>query len=329
MSLYFIILSISTLIPLVTVLMPVYNQQHTVARAIESVLSQRTKFAMELLIGDDASTDRTLDICREYEASHDNVHVVANATNMGLAANYYNLARQARGTYIADLAGDDEWCRTDKLQMQVQVMESNRRITLCHTDWVEVSGDGRHVNSSDAGGRLSKYRQPVMPGSLLLLPLISHNPSPLVHSCTMMYRRDALLKAMRRWPEVFDSMQLVCEDLQLIVSMAAMGHVAYIPEVTLRYTVGGDSITGTRDYARLCRFYAGSLRLTRELARIHGAPDVAMRTCYARMVAYIVDLAFRARSRSLMQQAMEAASGLDIPFVSRCKARLTRVLGKK
>ncbi len=309
--------------PLVSVIVPAYNQERTIGRALESILRQRVDFPYEVIVGDDASTDRTLEICRQYERAYPNVKVVANHVNLGLPRNYYNLTHLALGKYIADLAGDDQWCHPDKLQMQARAMEDNPRVTLCHTDWVKACADSGMETPSDPHGALSEYRQTLLPGEQLLAPLISHHAGPIVHSCTMMYRRDALLRAMQLWPELFTAPDLVCEDLQLIVSLAALGDVAYLPQVTLRYTVSGQSITGTPDRAKLCRFYAGSLRLTRALAQIHCIPDADMHPCYARMVPYIIDLAYRSRSRQLMRVVLAAASGLPLPLPSRIKSLLT------
>ncbi len=312
--------------PLVSVILPVYNQQGTVARAIDSALCQHTDFPYEVIIGDDASADDTLGICREYERRHDNVRVVTNAVNLGLPANYYNLARLARGRYIADLAGDDQWCHPGKLQMQASVMESNPQITLCHTNWVKAHAGTGRIEPSNADSSLDAFRRPLVDGSELFLSMLRHHQGPIVHSCTMMYSRDALVRAMQSWPGIFCSPDLVCEDFQLITSLAAMGQVAFLPEVTLRYTVSRQSITGTRDYARLCRFYTGSLRLTRAIQRIHNVSDIDMAPCYASMVPYIIDLAFRARDHRLMLDALQAASNLPLPLASRIKFLLSALL---
>lgn len=315
--------------PLVSVIVPVCNQQDTVGRALDSILCQSTDFAYEIIVGDDASSDSTLHVCHRYSTKHANVRVVANCRNIGLPANYYNLVRHATGKYIADLAGDDMWCNPAKLQMQADVLEHDARIALCHTDWVKERDDGALTEPSNHGGMLDPYRQPLTSGQSLLLPLLSHHPGPIIHSCTMMYRRDSLMEAMRRWPRLFDAPDLVCEDLQLITSLAALGDVAYLPHVTLRYSVSDRSITGTTDAAALCRFYTGSLRLTRALQRIHGFADSDLLPCYSRMVPYIVDLAFRARDTQLMRLAIEAAAGLPMPFSSHCKRLAAALLFKK
>lgn len=315
--------------PLVSVIVPVYNQQDTVGRALDSILSQRAEFDYEVIVGDDASRDCTLKVCRSCERRHPNVRVVANGRNLGLAANYYNLARLAAGKYIADLAGDDMWCHPDKLQMQAAAMEQDSRITLCHTDWEKVHASDGRIEASNPDGMLDAYRQPLASGRSMLLPIISHHPGPIIHSCTMIYRSDALNEAMRRWPQLFDAPDLVCEDLQLITSLAALGDIAYLPHVTLRYTVSEQSITGTHDYANLCRFYAGSLRLTRRLQRIHGFSDAEMMPCYRRMVPHIVDLAYRTLNPRLMRLATDAAKGLPLPMSSRIKRLAASLLTKK
>ena len=73
--------------PLVSVGLPVYNGEDYVAEAIESILAQ-TYQNFELLINDNASTDRTEAICRAYAAADERVMYARNQTNLGAAANY-------------------------------------------------------------------------------------------------------------------------------------------------------------------------------------------------------------------------------------------------
>ena len=69
--------------------MTTYNHEAWLAQAIESVLAQRTSFGVELVVGEDCSTDRTAEICREYAAKiPDRIRLVTSPENVGWRANY-------------------------------------------------------------------------------------------------------------------------------------------------------------------------------------------------------------------------------------------------
>ena len=70
--------------PLVSVCMTTYNHEDWLAQAIESVLAQRTSFGVELVVGEDCSTDRTAEICREYAAKYpDRIRLVTSTATTG------------------------------------------------------------------------------------------------------------------------------------------------------------------------------------------------------------------------------------------------------
>ena len=85
-------------VPRVTIGMPVYNGACHVAQAIDSLLSQ-TFGDFELIIADNASTDRTGDICREYQARDPRVRYIRHATNRGAVFNWNFVVAEARGQY--------------------------------------------------------------------------------------------------------------------------------------------------------------------------------------------------------------------------------------
>ena len=75
--------------PLVSVCMTAYNHAPYIGRAIEGVLSQRTTFAVELVLSDDCSPDGTGAICRDYAACYpDRIRLLTGDVNVGMRANY-------------------------------------------------------------------------------------------------------------------------------------------------------------------------------------------------------------------------------------------------
>jgi glycosyltransferase involved in cell wall biosynthesis len=94
-------------LPRVTVAVPTYQREQLLARTLDSVLGQDYP-AIELLIGDNASTDRTAEISAEYVARFPNVRYLRQATNVGPTPNFESLRSQGAGDYFLFL-GDDDW----------------------------------------------------------------------------------------------------------------------------------------------------------------------------------------------------------------------------
>ena len=131
--------------PLVSVCVTTYNHEHYIAQAIESVLGQRTTFAVEVVVGEDCSTDNTLAICRKYEEQYpDRVRVVASESNIGMHRNYRRTIEACRGKYIAMLDGDDWFSDMDKLQIQVEQLEKSGA-AMCYTRSERRGEDGSSV----------------------------------------------------------------------------------------------------------------------------------------------------------------------------------------
>lgn len=118
----------------VSVIVLTYNHERYITQALDSILFQNVGFGYEILIGDDASTDQTANIILDYAARYPNtIHPFLRKENIGATKNLYNLLTQARGTYIANLEGDDFWTSADKLQTQVKWLDSHPGyIGCCH-----------------------------------------------------------------------------------------------------------------------------------------------------------------------------------------------------
>ena len=119
---------------MVSVVMPTYNHEKYIARAIESILSQKTDFEYELVIGDDASSDRTQEIIWHYASQYpDKIKVICRKKNLGALKNSIGIIRKCQGKYLATCEGDDYWIDNEKLQKQVDFMEANPEYSMCYT----------------------------------------------------------------------------------------------------------------------------------------------------------------------------------------------------
>lgn len=111
--------------PLVSILMPVFNEEKTVAQALESALFQRTNFEFEVIVVNDCSTDETSAIVETYHRSFSNLRVLNNEQNCGKGVSVMRAYAAALGKYFHVLDGDDIFVSWDKLQKQVDFLEGN------------------------------------------------------------------------------------------------------------------------------------------------------------------------------------------------------------
>ncbi|MBN2520778.1 MAG: glycosyltransferase [Bacteroidales bacterium] len=127
-----------SIIPLVSISCITYNHEEYIRDSIEGFLMQKTTFPVEILIHDDASTDKTSEIIREYEKKFPDlifpifqkVNQYSKGINIPLTFQY----PRARGKYYGGAEGDDYWIDPYKLQKQVDFLEANPEYGLVHTE---------------------------------------------------------------------------------------------------------------------------------------------------------------------------------------------------
>lgn len=121
--------------PTVSVRCITYNHEPYIAQALDSFLMQETTFPFEIIVHDDASTDKTADIIREYEAKFPQIIKPIYETENQYSKKDGTLLRimtsACKGKYIAFCDGDDFWCDRHKLQKQYEIMETHPECSLC------------------------------------------------------------------------------------------------------------------------------------------------------------------------------------------------------
>lgn len=122
-------------VPLVSISCITYNHENYIRDAIEGFLMQKTTFPVEILIHDDASTDKTASIVREYEEKYPQLIKPIYQTENQYSKRDGTIGRiqrgRARGKYYATCEGDDYWTDPLKLQKQVDLMETKPDCTIC------------------------------------------------------------------------------------------------------------------------------------------------------------------------------------------------------
>lgn len=280
--------------PVISVLIVTYRQADTLGRAIESVLEQKVDVPFEIIVADDSSGDGTAEVGRRYAEKYPGkVRLIVNERNLGVQGNYFNALLGAKGEYMADCAGDDFWCDPLKLQKELDVMRGNPDVTLVHTGFEYYRPDGSRMLYKPK----HDSRRPVTPGKKVLRRLVAADEGPLIHLCTSLYRRDCVAAAIKADREFFYNPEWGLEDLQIAAACAAAGDIAFIPDTTLCYSVGHDSISSEGSMRKNFDFYYGTLALRLRMVEKFGLEGEDIDRGIARRHDFVTSQARHARYR--------------------------------
>ena len=133
-----------------TVLLIAYNHKEYIRMAIESVLAQKTEYTYKIHIFDDASTDGTGDIVREYASRYpDLITAFITEENQGAQANIWSAYNSVDTKYSAFLECDDCWCDEEKLQLQIEALEQNPDCSFCAHNTLFINVNSPYKSKMD------------------------------------------------------------------------------------------------------------------------------------------------------------------------------------
>lgn len=212
-------------VPLVSVLLPVYNGERYLVSAVQSVLSQ-TFADFELLVLDDGSMDGTAGVCQQLAARDSRVRV-RRRENRGLVATLNELIGMARGSLLARMDADDI-CHPERFARQVEFLRQH----------AEVVCVGTEVEMIDEASRLlTRLRLPHTDADIQEAALKGH--TPLFHPSVMM--RTSVVRKVGGYRHEF----YTAEDLDLWLRLGEAGRLANLPDALLRYRLHSQSLSGS------------------------------------------------------------------------------------
>jgi glycosyltransferase involved in cell wall biosynthesis len=200
--------------PKATVLMPVYNGEQFVGAAIESILRQSFS-DFELLIIDDASTDRTADIVRQFDDSR--IRIIRNAKNLKIVAALNLGLKEARGLYIVRMDADDV-SMPHRLQMQLAFMDDHPEVGACGS-WIKGFGETWSYTH-----RYPQSHEEIVSSFLFY--------NPIAHPAVVMRRsvlQDNSLSYSSDYP--------YAEDWMFWQQIGNVSRLANLPEILLKYRI--------------------------------------------------------------------------------------------
>lgn len=268
--------------PVVSVCMITYNHEPFIAQAIEGVMMQKTDFEFELVIGEDCSTDKTRDICFEYQKRYpDKIRVLWQEKNLyrnphPAGANGARTLSRCRGDFVAYCEGDDYWTDPLKLQKQVDIMRKYPEVSFCIAETDIFLQDTMCTESVDYSGCCSGLIDGTVVRDWLLFGKTPPGGRLLpIRTATSLIRRSAMTESRTKFAEVF-SWRLCLGDTTNWLALSSVGNMYFLPEKVAVYRTHAGGLTSTsrpllaKDGAIVrCYFMCEALSLSYDAAVAH------------------------------------------------------------
>ena len=254
--------------PLASIVMITYNHEPYIKQAIESVLSQKVAFSIELVIGEDCSTDRTREIVMEYQKKHsDIIRVIISDKNVGMTKNFMRTLRACRGKYIALCEGDDFWHEPNKLQIQCDYLEKHPECGLVNTDYNTYDQKKRILTRNVVHDRNSSFDPDSNPITTFLAIL---NGRFIAKTCTIMVVKRLLDQIISSDAELHRSNRFLMGDTQKCTEMVLISKVHYIDLSTATYRIISGSTSRSKNVRMAAEFSLSAADLRLYLFAKHG-----------------------------------------------------------
>lgn len=212
-------------LPLVSICTLAYNHESYIRQCLEGFMIQRCNFKFEVLIHDDASTDRTAGIIREYEEKYPEIikpiYQKENQYSKGVSIGVNFQYPRVLGKYIALCEGDDYWTDPLKLQKQVDFLEANPDYKMCYTQCLLYYQEYEKMVSEPWGGKTVTFED------LLLKP----NNIP---TATVMFRSELLNQYLSDVGSILHKLKMGDLPLWLYISKKSLIGFISVPTAVYR-----------------------------------------------------------------------------------------------
>ncbi len=243
------------LTPKVSAIMPNYNNGKYIGEAIESVLNQTYK-NLELIVVDDGSTDNSREVISQYK---DDRLKLMHIPHNGFPGAVKNCGiKVSKGEYIAFADSDDVW-KNEKLEMQVNLLQTEKDVGLVHTDYEEIDICGRLTEPSPYKLIATERANRCKPSGWYFMELIYGN---FIDGPTVLVKREALEKV-----GLFDPELEIAEDYDLWLKIARQYKIGYVDKILFQHRRHSSNITNNkiRHYPQLIKALTKALQLNSDI----------------------------------------------------------------
>jgi glycosyltransferase involved in cell wall biosynthesis len=208
--------------PKISVNIITFNHAQFIAQTLDSVLMQKVPFDIEIIVGDDCSTDGTTDIVKDYHRRWpETIKPVLRPKNVGAGRNARETLQMCQGQYIACVEGDDYWTDSNKLRLQAEFLDRHSGCALVHHKVEHVTWpDGKVLGEFPP----AQYR--AEKGDARALAKLN-----FVQACSIMLRREWLPPL----DEQFEQLKL--GDWPLCVLLSQRGWIGHLDRTMAHYRV--------------------------------------------------------------------------------------------
>ena len=222
----------------VSVVVATYNQEKYIGHTLESIVSQKVNFEYEVLVGDDCSTDGNAVIIKEYAEKYPDIIIpILREKNLGMGGNVADLTMRVTGEYVAFIEGDDYWIDENKLQKQVDFLDS-------HPDYVACFGLCQIVDQNEKRQEnMEQWSGFMKEGGDYTLEMFQNYVLP-GQTATSMYRRVAYGQLQQKiMNSGIDPRKLI--DRSQVLCMMAVGKMYNLGEYVSAYRYVLDANSGS------------------------------------------------------------------------------------
>ncbi len=240
---------------LISVIIPSYNRADTVGQTIDSILAQQVDADIEIVIGDDGSTDNARSVLEAYHRQYpDLIRLFFREQNLGLGANWAQCVKDCCGEFICNCDNDDYWHNPNKLQIQLEYMRSHPECNICITDHRTHNRSTGEICESKAHFDHNVDIQQAMWGGCSFC------------NATIMYRADFLKSHLDL--DEFIRRRLSLQDWPAWVILTACTDIDIIPVSTATFGIETTSITRPDSIERLAKRYEKDKEVSRYLGEL-------------------------------------------------------------
>lgn len=145
-----------------------YNHEKFVIKALQGIFNQKCRdVEVEVLVGDDLSTDRTLSVVEEYAKTHPNVKLLGTDMKLGMERNFIRVLEKCDGDFVAFCDGDDYWTDDSKVASQLAIFSRDKDVEACFHNVQIVDNKGLGKTIYPEGSPTSITFQDLMSGSYM------------------------------------------------------------------------------------------------------------------------------------------------------------------
>ena len=240
---------------LISVIIPSYNRADTVRETIDSIIAQQVDADMEIVIGDDCSTDNAREVLEQYRQKYpDIIRLFLRDQNMGLGANWAQCVKDCRGEFICNCDNDDYWHNPLKLQMQLDYMQLHPDCNICITDHrTHNRKTGEICECKACIDRSVDIQQAMWGGGGFC-------------NATIMYRADFMKSHLDL--DEFIRRRFSLQDWPAWVILTAYSDVDVLPVSTATFGIETVSITRPDSVEQLAKRYKGDKEVYRYLGEL-------------------------------------------------------------